>query len=1308
MKKFISICLLAIMCLFMTDTLSGLRAEAAVKAEQSGVEISISSDRDEYAAAEDAQIGFTIRNTNDADLEGVNWALQLPDGLAAKSGSLSGENLRLRAGESYEGSVSVEVASPDTTEAVTETSGTTTSAETTTTAAPSVNAGEHKSAIGIFGIIAAAAALMWITRKRSRKLFGVLSVFFCAGLVAFSAPVRIFAADEESISVEAEKTLKFDGTEYTVKLSVTADAPQEAAEPSDFYAWAEYSKENNAVTVKWQAQENASGYKVYDKAAPETPLAEVKDGTEYVFAISGSDTKAKYVFFVEAETADGEKAVSNDVTLRRNSDGSYTFSDIDSDRDGLDDLEEISRKTDRLNPDTDGDGLKDGYEVNQASTDPLSADTDENGTPDGAEDFDGDGIPTGQESQHRANPYSGDTDEDGFPDSYEIMNGMNPATADPITIDEEKASVVKDYTLTDIEALNENEEYPLEVFYNDDKFIERINGIYTTDRIQNAQDALYSLYHIKSLLGMNDPAAELVFTKTVMSQWSVAYSFNQVYQGVEAEGRTVTVTCKKDGKISSIFSGYLNADHFKNLNLKPTVTKQQLRKIVSSGSDKPADIFSSDLCIRMNPEPVLVYRVVTGLKTVWIDAHTGKTVNETSHLTAYVGGMVQVQAKDESGKNRSIDVFDETSDGVNDTFRLYHDTKKIAVYVGSEIRSAYFTSTGKPDIIVDGGYSSHHQCTTRQTSSFLAPAVDSWDSNAVSSYYNILQVRDRFAGKQYYGLNGSGGATPVIVRFDDIFLLLGGDKDGDGVLDHSNAGYYVGPYSYNYYEHIMITEAHGTAHSIGNELSLIGHEFGHGVVAHRKAQNATLSTKFLGTANEAYADIFGSWVANKWMANPAPLRNIVIPGNSGNPAVIGDSNYDPNFADVHHNSTIISHAAYLLDTKYGYTMDDVCDVFYESLKDLSDSVTSFDQIRNNVVAAARTIGYPGEKVNQIYKAFEDVGVTWPKSSAKIVVREGTEYVKYATVAISNGDTNKTGSTGKTGEVVFDDLLVGSHEVMVSVLAGPTIRTTILVNENEQTECVIDLLAASTNYDWDLYDHYNFQQAIGPTLEQHIEFNRKDIKMRGYTEVPFKDFLLTHENDDPDSFVHGAAKILSFSIERDQADWHTLEGGGFLFDVSITPPAEGTGDAEESGAEDGETEGSEAGSEDEIVPGSEGFLTAHCVLVTRDGLKIYYLEDVDIALFRNGKLGRIDYIGQKLGDYSYDIGDVCAHHSISINIRKGATETISILDSSNVVVENLEVDKLDGDDYGPITSHDDHWCDQESWFTFSNIAMSNVS
>ena len=60
--------------------------------------------------------------------------------------------------------------------------------------------------------------------------------------------------------------------------------------------------------------------------------------------------------------------------------------ETDSDGDGLTDKAESTLGTDPNNPDTDGDRLYDGDEVNDFHTDPLNPDTDKDGTPDG-DDF---------------------------------------------------------------------------------------------------------------------------------------------------------------------------------------------------------------------------------------------------------------------------------------------------------------------------------------------------------------------------------------------------------------------------------------------------------------------------------------------------------------------------------------------------------------------------------------------------------------------------------------------------------------------------------------------------------------------------------------------------------------------------------------------------------------------------------------------------------------------------------------------------------------------------------------------------------
>ncbi|HVY72305.1 MAG TPA: binary toxin-like calcium binding domain-containing protein [Verrucomicrobiae bacterium] len=93
----------------------------------------------------------------------------------------------------------------------------------------------------------------------------------------------------------------------------------------------------------------------------------------------------------------------------------------DPDADGLTNLQEYNASTDPHNPDTDGDGLKDGVEVNTSKTNPNSADTD------------GDGLSDGDEvNKYKTNPLAVDTDGDAFPDGIEARLGSDPTSTGSI------------------------------------------------------------------------------------------------------------------------------------------------------------------------------------------------------------------------------------------------------------------------------------------------------------------------------------------------------------------------------------------------------------------------------------------------------------------------------------------------------------------------------------------------------------------------------------------------------------------------------------------------------------------------------------------------------------------------------------------------------------------------------------------------------------------------------------------------------------------------------------------------------------
>jgi len=116
----------------------------------------------------------------------------------------------------------------------------------------------------------------------------------------------------------------------------------------------------------------------------------------------------------------------------------------DSDGDGLKDGEEVNTyHTDPTKTDTDGDGLADGDEVHKYNTSPTKMDSDGDGLNDGDEvlkyhtdpakvDTDGDGLSDGAEvNQYHTDPLKVDTDGDRLNDGDEVLKyHTDPTKAD--------------------------------------------------------------------------------------------------------------------------------------------------------------------------------------------------------------------------------------------------------------------------------------------------------------------------------------------------------------------------------------------------------------------------------------------------------------------------------------------------------------------------------------------------------------------------------------------------------------------------------------------------------------------------------------------------------------------------------------------------------------------------------------------------------------------------------------------------------------------------------------------------------------
>ncbi len=142
---------------------------------------------------------------------------------------------------------------------------------------------------------------------------------------------------------------------------------------------------------------------------------------------------------------------------------SFSLENVDSDGDGITDIDELALGTDPRNADSDGDGLTDGDEQARG-TDPLNSDSDNDGLPDvwevcynldplsaadAADDADGDGLTNTEEYLLGTDPSNPDSDGDGMSDGWEVQNGFEPliATDAAMDADADGLSNLQEYTL---------------------------------------------------------------------------------------------------------------------------------------------------------------------------------------------------------------------------------------------------------------------------------------------------------------------------------------------------------------------------------------------------------------------------------------------------------------------------------------------------------------------------------------------------------------------------------------------------------------------------------------------------------------------------------------------------------------------------------------------------------------------------------------------------------------------------------------------------------------------------------------------
>jgi hypothetical protein len=189
-----------------------------------------------------------------------------------------------------------------------------------------------------------------------------------------------------------------------------------------------------------------------------------------------------------------------------------------------------------------------------------------------------------------------------------------------------------------------------------------------------------------------------------------------------------------------------------------------------------------------------------------------------------------------------------------------------------------------------------------------------------------------------------------------------------------------------------------------------------------------------------------------------------------------------------------------------------------------------------------------------------------------------------------------------------------------------------------------------------------------TNDPHIIIrDNGQVVFYGYGAPAYKDFMLSVNDEVSD-------KHFSFDLDESKVDYHSMEGGGFLFSIAV---------------DDQETEST-----------SDDTMSGYSVLFTEDGTNLYRLTDVNIVTFHDTEDDEMEYVdGVTLVD-SGEKDTSSNQHTIKIDIVENV---LTVMDNDVLAFDGVSLDVV-GNRFGPLVSYASHGCSQLSWFVYDNLKM----
>ncbi|WP_158398641.1 lectin-like protein [Faecalibacterium prausnitzii] len=514
---------------------------------------------------------------------------------------------------------------------------------------------------------------------------------------------------------------------------------------------------------------------------------------------------------------------------------------------------------------------------------------------------------------------------------------------------------------------------------------------FTERKITDSVSAKAAINDVAEVLGITSVDDELGAVECSTVLGDTYYSFQQMYQKIPVYGRKVIVSSDADSDAALLSSGFYPIE---NLSIEPKITKEDAKRIVVGLYSDDAVVHVGNLVIfsLSDTEPELTWSVSVkekaSMETVFVSAIDGKIIE------AFSNNLEESEADD--GCFTNVFFYDAAYQDVDTdktTLEVISNGRIVATYDQDD----EFISLDGCRYIASGGWN-HIKLTDENgevyekickgnisiytKSEKLKPVdIDLLNTKTISpAYVKILAASNFYRDVLKYDAFGDENRA--------LALVINNSNNGDPQNAWSACGE----------SGIFALISIGSKRS--PTIDVLGHEYTHAVAQSISRLNYKGES---GALAEAYGDIFGEIIEDwyndspkivyrdifrhwdtpvesslKWLDGDVAWsmgmneRNLATPQTNGLPVTYCGENWHDtenskdDHGGVHANSTVISHAAYLMtqpsvdETKYeSLSTYDLAQLFYKALYGISKSDTNFSEFRNVLTYTAYSMCQTG-------------------------------------------------------------------------------------------------------------------------------------------------------------------------------------------------------------------------------------------------------------------------------------------------------------------------------------------------------------